>query len=125
MALSPNEEGSLKSPPLNRLITALGKVPTRIGAIRRKIHPGIRLEAVLAAMHDAVAIADTRGFFVDFNEAFARLNRFESKSACARALGEYTTTFEAFSLEGALLTPEQWPIPRALRGESGPVLYLR
>lgn len=49
----------------------------------RLIGPDIKLEAVLAAMADAVVIADRNGTFIDFNESFARLNRFERKSSCA------------------------------------------
>ena len=53
--------------------------------------PEIKLEAVLAAMTDAVVISDKGGTFIDFNEPFARLNRFKTKSACALALKENGT----------------------------------
>jgi PAS domain S-box-containing protein len=81
--------------------------------------PEIKLEAVLAAMTDAVVISDKNGILIDFNEPFAHLNRFKTRSECALALAEYPPTFKAYSKDGSLVPPDQWPIPRALRGESG------
>lgn len=81
--------------------------------------PEIRLEAVLAAMTDAVVISDKSGLFIDFNEPFAHLNRFKTKSECALALADYPALIEAATAEGVIIPHEQWPLPRALRGESG------
>lgn len=81
--------------------------------------PSIKLEAVLAAMSDAIVISDKEGLFIDFNEAFARLNRFESKDACILALPDYSEHFRVTTCDGMLVPPDDWPIPRALRGESG------
>lgn len=86
--------------------------------------PGIKLEAVLAAMSDAVVIADREGMFIDFNEPFAHLNRFRTKSECAVALDQYPASFLVTMLDGTPVPPEEWPIPRALRGESGVSLEL-
>lgn len=86
--------------------------------------PEIKLEAVLAAMSDAVVIADRGGLFVNFNEPFAHLNRFKTKSECAVALDEYPASFQVTKLDGTPVPPEEWPIPRALRGESGVNLEL-
>jgi PAS domain-containing protein len=85
----------------------------------------IKLEAVLASMTDAVVITDKSGQFIDFNEPFAHLNRFKTKSDCAIALAEYLPTFETTSPEGDPIPPDMWPIPRALRGESGVNLELK
>ena len=87
--------------------------------------PEIKLEAVLAAMTDAVVISDKGGTFIDFNEPFARLNRFKTKSACALALADYSTTFDVTTLEGFPVLVDQWPISRALRGESYANLELK
>lgn len=87
--------------------------------------PEIKLEAILAAMTDAVVISDKSGTFIDFNEPFARLNRFKTKSECASALADYPGTFDVTSLDGTPLSPEQWPISRALRGESDVNLELK
>lgn len=85
----------------------------------RTLPPEIKLEAVLAAMNDAVVISDKSGLFIDFNEAFAHLNRFKTKGECARALADYKAIFETTAPDGTIVTPEEWPILRALRGESG------
>ncbi len=86
---------------------------------RRLMPPEIKLEAVLAAMTDAAVITDRNGVFIDFNEPFAHLNRFNTKSECAVALADYPNFMDVFTSEGHHVSPEQWPIPRALRGESG------
>lgn len=96
---------------VSRLRTALKRAPRFIG-------PEIKLEAVLAAMADAVVIADRSGNFVDFNESFAHLHRFKTKAECAQALHEYWDTFEVFTLDGSPLSADEWPMAKALRGES-------
>ena len=100
----------------------------RIGAWWRKtpltMHPAIKLDAVLAAMMDAVVISDRDGRFIDFNEAFAKLNKFKSKNECLVALTDYPSIFNVSKLDGTHLEPEQWPIQRALRGEFGEDLEL-
>lgn len=108
---------------LRSAITQLRDACRRLTHRRRRTHrtlpPNIRLEAVLAAMTDAVVISDSSGRFVDFNEAFAHLNRFKTKSECALALTEYEGTFETSTPEGEYVLPCDWPLPRALNGESG------
>lgn len=81
--------------------------------------PEIRLEAVLAAMSDAVVISDKSGLFVDFNEPFAHLNRFKTKDECARVLADYPAVFKVATADGVCVKPEDWPLARALRGETG------
>jgi PAS domain S-box-containing protein len=76
-------------------------------------------------MADAVVIADRSGTFIDFNESFAHLNRFETKSACARALHEYWSTFEVATSGGAFMPATEWPLARALRGESASNIELK
>ncbi len=87
--------------------------------------PEIKLDAVLAAMADAVVISDRTGFFLDFNEPFARLNRFQNKSECARALADYRANFEVCRADGVPLPPEEWPILEALRGKTGSDVELK
>lgn len=91
----------------------------------RHIGPEIKLDAALAAMADAVVIADRTGNFIDLNEAFAHLHRFESKDECARALHEYWPIFEVATADGHALSAQEWPIARALRGESGENVELK
>ena len=95
------------------------------GRAPRLIGPEIKLEAALAAMADAVVIADKNGTFIDFNESFAHLNRFETKSACAQALHEYWSTFEVSTLDGTVMSAAEWPLARALAGESASNVELK
>jgi PAS domain S-box-containing protein len=87
--------------------------------------PEIKLDAVLAAMTDAVVISDRSGIFIDFNVPFAHLNRFHTKDECARGLAEYENTFEARRPDGSLISTDEWPLPRALRGETGANVELK
>ncbi len=100
----------------------------RVGAwwwgTRLAMHPAIKLDAVLAAMMDAVVISDRDGRFIDFNESFAKLNKFKSKNECLVALADYRSIFNVSKLDGTKIGPEQWPIQRALQGESGEDLEL-
>jgi PAS domain S-box-containing protein len=76
-------------------------------------------------MADAVVITDKSGTFIDFNESFAHLNRFDSKSACAQALHQYWSTFEVATLDGNVMSATEWPLARALAGESASNLELK
>jgi PAS domain S-box-containing protein len=78
-----------------------------------------KLEAALAAMTEAVFIADAEGRFVDFNEAFATIHRFRSKAECGKSMEEYTEILEVSGSDGEVLPLSQWPLARGLRGESG------
>jgi PAS domain S-box-containing protein len=96
-----------------------------LGRTPRYIGPEIKLEAALAAMADAVVIADKSGAFIDFNESFAHLNRFKTKSACTAALHEYWSNFEVATLDGSVLSAAEWPLARALAGESASNVELK
>lgn len=102
-----------------------GRIARAFARTPRLIGPEIKLEAVLAAMADAVVIVDRTSTFIDFNESFAHLNRFETKSACAQALHEYWATFEVATLDGNVMSAAEWPLARALAGESASNVELR
>lgn len=75
------------------------------------------LATALESMTDAVVITDADGAFLTFNAAFAAFNRFPTKDAVPRSLQAYRGLFEVLAPSGPALPFEQWPIPRALRGE--------
>jgi two-component sensor histidine kinase/PAS domain-containing protein len=77
-----------------------------------------KLDAALASMTDAVFISDTQGRFLEFNEAFATFHKFGSKDEFARTLAELPAFLEVFLPGGEPAPPEQWAVPRALRGET-------
>ena len=77
-----------------------------------------KLEAAMEAMTDAIFMMDNQRNFTHFNEAFATFHRFESKAHCAKALAEYPDLLELFNLDGSGVSLQQWPVMRALSGES-------
>lgn len=77
-----------------------------------------KLKSALENMADAVFISDVHGRFVDFNEAFARFHRFDSKEACFKTLAEYPDILDVFMADGKLAPLNMWAVPRALRGET-------
>ena len=101
---------------LHLLKSALRKF-TNYGAPYR-VSSEIKLEAVLAAMQDSVAIFDNHGNLVDFNDAFAALHRFKNKQDCARAIKDYPRYFNTSYPDGTQLSPSDWPVIRALQGVS-------
>lgn len=77
-----------------------------------------KLAAALASMPHAVFISDTEGRFIDFNEAFAWFYRFKSKEDCAKSFAEFPAFLDVFWPDGKPVPPEEWAVPRALRGET-------
>jgi PAS domain S-box-containing protein len=77
-----------------------------------------KLEAALSSMNDAVFISDLEGRFIELNDAFAKFHRFPDKAACRRTLAEYPELFELFLPDGKPASFQQWPVMRALRGET-------
>ena len=76
------------------------------------------LEAALNSMSDAVFISDREGTFIHFNHAFAVFHKFRNKEECTRALKEYPALFDMYVPEGRCEPLEQWPVLRALGGET-------
>lgn len=77
-----------------------------------------KLEAAMEAMTDAIFMMDNQRHFTHFNEAFATFHRFASKAHCAKTLADYPDLLELFSLDGMSVSVQQWPVIRALNGES-------
>jgi PAS domain S-box-containing protein len=77
-----------------------------------------KLGAALASMTDAVIITDENGRFVELNDAFARYYRFSSKAGCAKTFADFPTFLDVCWLDGTAAPQDQWPVPRALRGET-------
>ncbi len=77
------------------------------------------LEAALAAMSDAVFVSDAQGRIVYTNDAFFTFHRFAPDEAWLRPLAEYPEVFGLCLADGTPASLEQWPMSRALRGETG------
>ena len=87
-------------------------------AERRALEDKAKLEAVLSSMTDAVFFSDKQGRIIDFNEAFASVHRFRSKKECLKRMAESPKILELFMDNGECVPLDQWPVARALRGES-------
>ena len=77
-----------------------------------------KLTAALENMSDAVFISDGDGHLAEFNEAFAKFHRFKNRDECSRNLADYLNLFELAVPNTGSLSREQWPVSRALRGET-------
>ncbi len=77
------------------------------------------LKAAMESMTDAVFISDSKGQFIEFNEAFATFHRFRNKNECLKTLAEYPDILDVYLPDGTLAPMEMWAVSRALRGETG------
>ncbi len=77
----------------------------------------IQLEAAFASMQDGICIADAKGEIAVFNPAFARFHRFHDKTEYLRQFADFSAWFKVFTADGKSLSPDEWMLPRALRGE--------
>jgi len=78
-----------------------------------------KLDVALASMTDAVFISDASGQFIHINDAFATFHKFRNKEECARKFSDYNEILEISTVDGELVPPAMWSVPRALRGETG------
>jgi len=78
----------------------------------------IKLEAALENMIKPILITDKEGNFINFNTAFSKFHRYKSKEECAKTINEFFGLFEVFLPNGEALSLEEWPVVRALRGET-------
>jgi PAS domain S-box-containing protein len=76
-----------------------------------------KLLAALSSMSDSVLITDADGNFIDFNDAFARFYRFNSKAECPKTFDEFINLFEVSIDSRAAAPRDSFAMPRALRGE--------
>ena len=77
-----------------------------------------KVTAAFASMSEAIFIADAGGRLVDFNDEFVRYHRFKDRDECSRTIADCPKYLEAFFADGTPAPPEQWAMPRALRGET-------
>lgn len=92
-------------------------VRARAETLRRSAQA--RLAAALASMADAMLITDAKGEFVDCNDAFLAMHRIPDKADVPQSVAEYAQRFEVSDAAGAPLPLAQWPVPCALRGDTG------
>ncbi|MBD2000040.1 response regulator [Leptolyngbya sp. FACHB-541] len=77
-----------------------------------------QLEAILNNMTEGLVIADPQGNMLTFNPAALALHEYDTVEQVRRHLQELPDTFEVHDLQGNFVSVEQWPIARALNGET-------
>ncbi len=76
-----------------------------------------QVEAVLASMTEGIIIADLHGNVLQMNEAAARLHGFTRPEESQRHLRDFPASFEVHIKDGGILSVDEWPLARLLRGE--------
>jgi PAS domain S-box-containing protein len=77
-----------------------------------------QLEAVVGSMTEGLLIADGQGRMLQFNPAALAIHGYESLEQVQQPLCQFYDLFEGSSLQGVAIPLEQWPMARALRGET-------
>ncbi len=87
-------------------------------ANERRQEVGARLSAVINQMAEGVVVFDPEGRLVDMNPAALAIHRLERGTNPGPHLEDLAEIFELRDLRGRPLTTGEWPISRALRGET-------
>ena len=77
-----------------------------------------QLEAVVSSMTEGLIISDPQGNVLTMNPAALRFHEFQNVEQVHRHLREFSDIFELYDLDGNLIPIEEWPLARALRGET-------
>ncbi|MGI0486705.1 PAS domain S-box protein, partial [Pantanalinema rosaneae CENA516] len=77
-----------------------------------------QLEAVINNMSEGLVIADPEGNILTFNPAALALHGYNSVEEVQKHLQEFPDIIVAHDLQGNLIPLDQWPIARALQGET-------
>ena len=76
-----------------------------------------RLQAIVDSLNEGIVIADLEGHLVGWNRAALAMHQITQDPTGPRSLEELEGYYELSTLDGTVLTPEQWPLSRVLRGE--------
>ncbi|MBD2103042.1 ATP-binding protein [Leptolyngbya sp. FACHB-261] len=77
-----------------------------------------QLQAVVESMTEGLVIADPQGNILTFNPTALALHEYDSVEQVRRHLREFPDTFEVRNLSGELVPIAEWPLARALGGET-------
>lgn len=78
----------------------------------------LAMEAIYNQMTEGLVIFDPQGYLLDMNPAALAIHGLESVSSLRRHLDSLTDIFDLYDLSGNPLPTGDWPIGRALRGET-------
>jgi diguanylate cyclase (GGDEF)-like protein/PAS domain S-box-containing protein len=77
-----------------------------------------QLHAIIENLTEGLAVSDLNGQLRHFNRAALDLHGFTTLNECRQHLTKFADTFELSSMDGTVLSLDQWPLARILRGES-------
>lgn len=80
-------------------------------------HLDVDLRAMLDRLPVGVGLVDAAGRILSLNPEGLRLHGFSSHEAMLTELEAYAEVFELCHADGRPMSPQQWPIARAFRGE--------
>ena len=77
-----------------------------------------RMKAVFDSLVEAVFVFEATGRVVDATPTALKMFGFRDVSDANASLGKITTLFDAFTMDGDAVPPDQWPLFRVLHGET-------
>jgi PAS domain S-box-containing protein len=77
-----------------------------------------RSKAIFDNMAIGVCVADSQGNFIDINPAGLAIHEYDSLEEIQRNLVEFPELVEGRTMDGRLVPVDEWPMARALRGET-------
>lgn len=84
-----------------------------------------QLHTIVENLDEGVIVSDLQGRLLQWNRAALKLHGYSSSDQDRRSFTELVDTFELSTLDGALLSVEQWPLARILRDKELHDLELR
>jgi PAS domain S-box-containing protein len=77
-----------------------------------------QMQAIFHNVTKGLVIADPDGFVLEMNPAALTLHGFEDGGEAQLHLGDYTSLFELYTIEGESVPLEAWPLARVLREQT-------
>ncbi|HEX4613361.1 MAG TPA: PAS domain S-box protein, partial [Urbifossiella sp.] len=112
-------DGRLSVLALARDVTERKRAEEALRAARAAAERGLaRLRAVVSTMADGLIVAAPDGQVVDANPAALRLLGFAAPADLSRPLADLASAFALSTPDGGPVAAADWPLARALRGET-------
>jgi diguanylate cyclase (GGDEF)-like protein/PAS domain S-box-containing protein len=77
-----------------------------------------RIKAIFDSLNEAVFVFEASGRLVEATPTGLRMFGYRDLKEVNASLGKITSLFDAYTLDGQVLPPNQWPVFRVLRGET-------
>ena len=77
-----------------------------------------RMKAIFDSLNEAVFVFEANGRLVDATPTGLKMFGYRDLKEVIASLGKITSVFDAYTLDGRALSPDEWPVFRVLRGET-------